>query len=43
MTKACSGANGLRSIETATNSSEPPKMTELIMSGYQKPKPETFI
>ena len=43
MISVCTGAKGLSSIATATNSSDPPKIVRLISMGYQKLKPDTFI
>ena len=38
--KTCTGANGASSMLVATNSRLPPKMTTLMIIGYQKLKPD---
>ena len=40
---ACTGANGASSMLVATNSRLPPKMTTLMIIGYQKLKPDVRI
>lgn len=39
----CSGANGDKSMDTVTNSSDPPNITTVIRRVYQKLNPDTFI
>lgn len=41
--KTCTGANGASSILVVTNSRLPPKMTMLMIIGYQKLKPDVRI